>query len=282
MEKYLKNIKKDVDESIKKVLKKHKSIKEIDEMLEYAVLLGGKRIRPAIMYLLADIYKKDKKYIENEAVAIELIHAYSLIHDDLPCMDNDAYRRGNLTVHKKYGESNAVLVGDALLTLAFSVLAESEYSNKYSIVALSYYSGHKGMILGQYLDLLNENKNNMDFNDLMEINLNKTAMLLMATVEIASISLSINIEARNALRKYILYLGLAYQIQDDILEAESSFEKIGKENTDDKNNKSTFPKILGLEKSKMLKEKFTNDAIEIVKDNQKLVDFAHYLLNREY
>ncbi len=282
MEKYLKNIKKDVDESIKKVLKKHKSIKEIDEMLEYAVLLGGKRIRPAIMYLLADIYKKDKKYIENEAVAIELIHAYSLIHDDLPCMDNDAYRRGNLTVHKKYGESNAVLVGDALLTLAFSVLAESEYSNKYSIVALSYYSGHKGMILGQYLDLLNENKNNMDFNDLMEINLNKTAMLLMATVEIASISLSINIEARNALRKYILYLGLAYQIQDDILEAESSFEKIGKENTDDKNNKSTFPKTLGLEKSKMLKEKFTNDAIEIVKDNQKLVDFAHYLLNREY
>ncbi|WP_065107388.1 polyprenyl synthetase family protein [Streptobacillus moniliformis] len=282
MEIYLQNIRKDIDKSIRKVLKKHKSIKEIDDMLEYGVLLGGKRIRPSIMYILADVYKKDKKCIENEAVSIELIHAYSLIHDDLPCMDNDNYRRGNLTVHKKYGEANAVLVGDALLTLAFSVLAESEYSNKYSIVALSYYSGHKGMILGQYLDLLNENKADINFDELMEIHLNKTAMLLMASVEIAAISLSINTEARNALRKYILYLGLAYQIQDDILEMESSFEKIGKENTDEKNNKSTFPKILGLEKSKILKEKFTNDAIEIVKGNQKLIDFAYYLLNREY
>ncbi|WP_156299446.1 polyprenyl synthetase family protein [Streptobacillus canis] len=281
MEKYLKNLKKKVDKNIKNILKKHKSIKEIDEMLEYAVLLGGKRIRPAIMYMLADIFNKEYKMIENEAVAIELVHAYSLVHDDLPSMDNDEYRRGNLTVHKKYGESNAILVGDALLTLAFSVLAESEYSNKYSIVALSYYAGHKGMILGQYLDLLYENVS-INYEELMEIHINKTAMLLMASVEIASISLSLNNDSRNALRKYMLYLGLAYQIQDDILEVESNFEKIGKKNTDFENKKSTFPSILGMEKSKELKEKFINDAISIATGNEKLIEFANYLLNREY
>lgn len=282
MKKYLLKIRKKVDKSIRKILKKHKSIKEIDEMLEYSVLLGGKRIRPSIMYILAEIYKKDYKMIENEAVAIELIHAYSLVHDDLPCMDNDEYRRGSLTVHKKFGEANAVLIGDALLTLAFSVLAESEYSNKNSIIALSYYSGHKGMILGQYLDILNVENDDISLRELFEIHLNKTAMLLMATVEIASISLSLNNEVRNALRKFILYLGIAYQIQDDILEYESDFEKIGKKNTDLNNDKSTFPKILGLEESKKYLEKFTSIAKEIVAGNQMLIDFADYLLYREY
>ena len=249
-------------------------------MMRYAILLGGKRIRPIIMYILADIYGKDHCVIENEAFAIELIHSYSLVHDDMPCMDNDEYRRGNLTLHKKYGQANALLVGDALLTFAFQILAESIYSNKNSILALSYYAGYNGMIKGQYLDLVSENIE-VDYNDLMEIHLNKTAMLLMASVELACINLKIDLDTREKLRKYIMYVGLAYQIQDDILEIKGDFEKIGKKNTDIINNKKTFVTVLGLESSELIKTYFINQAKLLVEGNEKLIKFAEFLLNRE-
>lgn len=281
MKKYLNNLRNLINENIKNELLINKSDNlEINDMLEYAVLLGGKRIRPIIMYILADIYKKDYKLIEKEAVAIELLHAYSLVHDDLPCMDNDDYRRGNLTLHRKYGEANAVLIGDALLTLSFYVLASSNYSNKNSIMILSYYSGHKSMILGQYLDMFYSNRK-IDYANLMEIHINKTAMLLMAAVEIASISLKLDQEARKLLRKYMFYLGLAYQVQDDILEVKGSFEKIGKLNTDERNKKQTFVSLFGLEESEKMRNKFIEEAISIVEDKKILIDFAKYLLNRE-
>ena len=232
------------------------------------------------MYILADIYGKDHSVIENEAFAIELIHSYSLVHDDMPCMDNDEYRRGNLTLHKKYGQANALLVGDALLTFAFQILAESIYSNKNSILALSYYAGYNGMIKGQYLDIVSENIE-VNYNDLMEIHLNKTAMLLMASVELACINLKIDLDTREKLRKYIMYVGLAYQIQDDILEIKGDFEKIGKKNTDIINNKKTFVTVLGLESSELIKTYFINQAKLLVEGNEKLIKFAEFLLNRE-
>ena len=270
MDKYLLELKNEFNEVIDMKLKKHSSQNEkLNEMLRYAVVLGGKRIRPIIMYILADIYGKEHRLIENEAVAIELIHSYSLVHDDMPCMDDDEYRRGNLTVHKKYGQANALLVGDALLTLAFQILAESEYSNKNSILALSYYSGYNGMIKGQYLDIISE------------IHLNKTAMLLMASVELACINLKIDLEIREKLRKYIMYVGLAYQIQDDILEVRGKFEKTGKKNTDIRNNKKTFVTVLGLESSELIKTYFINEAKALVEGNEKLIEFAEFLLNRE-
>ena len=281
MDKYLLELKNEFNEVIDMKLKKHSSQNEkLNEMLRYAVVLGGKRIRPIIMYILADIYGKEHRLIENEAVAIELIHSYSLVHDDMPCMDDDEYRRGNLTVHKKYGQANALLVGDALLTLAFQILAESEYSNKNSILALSYYSGYNGMIKGQYLDIISENME-VDYNNLMEIHLNKTAMLLMASVELACINLKIDLEIREKLRKYIMYVGLAYQIQDDILEVRGKFEKTGKKNTDIRNNKKTFVTVLGLESSELIKTYFINEAKELVEGNEKLIEFAEFLLNRE-
>ena len=281
MEKYLLELKNEFNEVIDMKLKKHSSQNEkLNEMLRYAVVLGGKRIRPIIMYILADIYGKEHRLIENEAVAIELIHSYSLVHDDMPCMDDDEYRRGNLTVHKKYGQANALLVGDALLTLAFQILAESEYSNKNSILALSYYSGYNGMIKGQYLDIISENME-VDYNDLMEIHLNKTAMLLMASVELTCINLKIDLEIREKLRKYIMYVGLAYQIQDDILEVRGKFEKTGKKNTDIRNNKKTFVTVLGLESSELIKTYFINEAKALVEGNEKLIEFAEFLLNRE-
>lgn len=281
MEKYLLELKNEFNEVIDMKLKKHSSQNEkLNEMLRYAVVLGGKRIRPIIMYILADIYGKEHRLIENEAVAIELIHSYSLVHDDMPCMDDDEYRRGNLTVHKKYGQANALLVGDALLTLAFQILAESEYSNKNSILALSYYSGYNGMIKGQYLDIISENME-VDYNDLMEIHLNKTAMLLMASVELTCINLKIDLEIREKLRKYIMYVGLAYQIQDDILEVSGKFEKTGKKNTDIRNNKKTFVTVLGLESSELIKTYFINEAKVLVEGNEKLIEFAEFLLNRE-
>jgi polyprenyl synthetase len=281
MDKYLLELKNEFNEVIDMKLKKHSSQNEkLNEMLRYAVVLGGKRIRPIIMYILADIYGKEHRLIENEAVAIELIHSYSLVHDDMPCMDDDEYRRGNLTVHKKYGQANALLVGDALLTLAFQILAESEYSNKNSILALSYYSGYNGMIKGQYLDIISENME-VDYNNLMEIHLNKTAMLLMASVELACINLKIDLEIREKLRKYIMYVGLAYQIQDDILEVRGKFEKTGKKNTDIRNNKKTFVTVLGLESSELIKTYFINEAKALVEGNEKLIEFAEFLLNRE-
>lgn len=281
MEKYLLELKNEFNEVIDMKLKKHSSQNEkLNEMLRYAVVLGGKRIRPIIMYILADIYGKEHRLIENEAVAIELIHSYSLVHDDMPCMDDDEYRRGNLTVHKKYGQANALLVGDALLTLAFQILAESEYSNKNSILALSYYSGYNGMIKGQYLDIISENME-VDYNDLMEIHLNKTAMLLMASVELTCINLKIDLEIREKFRKYIMYVGLAYQIQDDILEVSGKFEKTGKKNTDIRNNKKTFVTVLGLESSELIKTYFINEAKALVEGNEKLIEFAEFLLNRE-
>ena len=281
MEKYLLELKNEFNEVIDMKLKKHSSQNEkLNEMLRYAVVLGGKRIRPIIMYILADIYGKEHRLIENEAVAIELIHSYSLVHDDMPCMDDDEYRRGNLTVHKKYGQANALLVGDALLTLAFQILAESEYSNKNSILALSYYSGYNGMIKGQYLDIISENME-VDYNDLMEIHLNKTAMLLMASVELTCINLKIDLEIREKLRKYIMYVGLAYQIQDDILEVSGKFEKTGKKNTDIRNNKKTFVTVLGLESSELIKTYFINEAKALVEGNEKLIEFSEFLLNRE-
>ena len=281
MEKYLLNLKNEFNKVIEKKLKEHTSQnEEINEMMRYAILLGGKRIRPIIMYILADIYGKDYSVIENEAFAIELIHSYSLVHDDMPCMDNDEYRRGNLTLHKKYGQANALLVGDALLTFAFQILAESIYSNKNSILALSYYAGYNGMIKGQYLDIVSENIE-VDYNDLMEIHLNKTAMLLMASVELACINLKIDLDTREKLRKYIMYVGLAYQIQDDILEIKGDFEKIGKKNTDIINNKKTFVTVLGLESSELIKTYFINQAKLLVEGNEKLIKFAEFLLNRE-
>lgn len=281
MDKYLLEKREIINNNLEKYLIKNASNNEFDNMLKYSLLLGGKRIRPIIMYILADIYKKDYSMIEKEAISIELMHTYSLIHDDLPSMDNDDYRRGNLTSHKKFGEANAILIGDALLTMSFLALSESKYSNMKSVQTLAYYSGNKGMILGQYLDLFFEKKE-INYDDLLEITINKTTMLLMASVELASISLKIDIEARNILRKYIFYLGMAYQIQDDILELEQDEKKLGKSKSDLKNEKSTFPRVLGLNESKKLLNVFTNTAIDLVKDNEILVRFANYLLKREY
>ena len=280
MKEYLSKLQKIINQNLEETLEKNKNNTDFDDMMKYAVLLGGKRIRPIIMYILADIYGKDHSVIENEAFAIELIHSYSLVHDDMPCMDNDEYRRGNLTLHKKYGQANALLVGDALLTFAFQILAESIYSNKNSILALSYYAGYNGMIKGQYLDIVSENIE-VDYNDLMEIHLNKTAMLLMASVELACINLKIDLDTREKLRKYIMYVGLAYQIQDDILEIKGDFEKIGKKNTDIINNKKTFVTVLGLESSELIKTYFINQAKLLVEGNEKLIKFAEFLLNRE-
>ncbi|CAM3453807.1 polyprenyl synthetase family protein [Pseudostreptobacillus hongkongensis] len=280
MKEYLSKLQKIINQNLEETLEKNKNNTYFDDMMKYAVLLGGKRIRPIIMYILADIYNKEYEMIEKEAQSIELIHAYSLVHDDLPCMDNDEYRRGNLTVHKKFGVANAVLVGDSLLTLAFLVLAESDYSNKNSVITLSYYSGNKGMILGQYLDILSEGKD-ISLDQLLDIHISKTAMLLMASVELACISLKLDIDVRKILRKYILYLGLAYQIQDDILEIEGNFEKTGKLNTDFENEKSTCPSIIGIEKSKIMCKTFTDKAIDLVQGNEKLIEFANFLLKRE-
>jgi len=136
------------------------------------------------------------------------------------------------------------------------------------------------MIKGQYLDIVSENIE-VDYNDLMEIHLNKTAMLLMASVELACINLKIDLDTREKLRKYIMYVGLAYQIQDDILEIKGDFEKIGKKNTDIINNKKTFVTVLGLEGSELIKTYFINQAKLLVEGNEKLIKFAEFLLNRE-
>lgn len=194
---YLEEKKEIIEKNLKKSLSKYKYPERLSEGMEYAVMNGGKRIRPVIMYIICDLFEKEYKYIEDIALALEFIHCYSLVHDDLPAMDDDMYRRGKLTTHIKYDEATAILVGDALLTEAFNIISDSKNikdKNKVQIIRkLSEYAGFYGMIGGQYLDIESENKE-VSIETLEYIHTHKTGRLLTASVELPLIALDIEDE----------------------------------------------------------------------------------------
>ncbi len=257
----------------------------LKESMKYAILDGGKRVRPVLALSTADMLDIELSTVLPFAVAIECIHSYSLVHDDLPSMDNDDYRRGKLSTHKKFGEAQGILAGDALLNFAFEyVLNKSNFTinDGKALGLLAKFSGCSGMVGGQVLDLSNENNDDVSEKVLYQIYENKTAKLIMAPILIASI-LCDN-KHFDSLREYGLNLGYLFQLSDDILDVEGTIEEIGKTpNKDADSNKLSAIKVFGLEGAKQRKLLHYNKCIEQlnkIENNQFLLALTKNMYER--
>lgn len=263
----------------------------IAEGMKYAVLNGGKRLRPILLLMILDLLEKNKEDGLATAAAIEMIHSYSLVHDDLPALDNDDFRRGKLTTHKKFGEAEGILIGDALLTHAFYILTEkNSHLSPEKIVEIvkltSSYAGVNGMIGGQTMDIISEGKT-IDMETLRYIHSNKTGKLLKLPVEVACVIGEASQEERDILTRFAELIGLAFQIKDDILDIEGDFTTLGKSvGSDQELNKSTYPALLGMTESKQLLKDTIAEAKELVAEkfgverSSILLSLADYIGNR--
>lgn len=282
-----------VEDSINLFLNELTYPTQIAEGMKYAVLNGGKRIRPILLLMILDLFDKDEKLGVPSAAALEMIHSYSLVHDDLPALDNDDYRRGKLTTHKKFGEAEGILIGDALLTHTFYILTEKNLNllspeKIVEIVRLtSSYAGINGMIGGQMIDIESENKK-IDMETLKYIHKNKTGKLLRLPIEIGCVISETSKDIREKLEKFADLIGLAFQIKDDILDIEGDFETLGKPiGSDAELNKSTYPSLIGLDESKKLLQEIVDEAKNIIKENfseekgKMLIELTDYIAFRK-
>lgn len=268
--------------------------KTLFDSMEYSVKNGGKRVRPLLTLLFYNACGKDDVLKAMPmAEAVEFIHTYSLIHDDLPCMDNDDFRRGKPSNHKVYGETTALLAGDGLLTAAFERISVWSLAGLYNaeiavkaIHELSVYAGARGMIGGQIIDIANENNPDADYETLQLMDNLKTGCLISVACALGCIVAGASDDLINSAKVFGEKLGLAFQIKDDILDVTSSLEKLGKMTGSDKeNNKSTYVTLLGIEKCEELVKELTNEALESLNafPNNKLIkEYADYLADREY
>jgi farnesyl diphosphate synthase len=237
--------------------------------MHYGALLGGKRLRPFLVYATGEMLHADPASLDAPAAAVECIHAYSLIHDDLPAMDDDALRRGQPTCHIKYGEDTAILAGDALQTLAFSILADEAMpgvSAEYRLMMLSELakaSGVAGMCGGQALDLAAEGKS-VDLDQLEQIHRHKTGALIRSAVRLGALTAGdAGREALPLLDRYAEAIGLAFQVQDDILDVVGDTAVIGKRQGADQDlGKSTSPSLLGLENARAKARDLYQEALD--------------------
>ena len=238
----------------------------IYDAASYSLNVGGKRIRPILFMLVYFMYKGEDKEIIDMAAAIEMIHTYSLIHDDLPCMDNDDLRRGKPTNHKVYGENIAVLAGDALLNEAMILLMDFSIKHgKDALVAareIAYAAGADGMIGGQVVDIINEGKR-ISKEELNYMHLKKTGELIRSSIVAGAILAEADKSEIDLLNKFGMNLGLAFQIKDDILDVTGDVEKLGKNTLADV-NKSNFITKYGLEECKVMCEDLTAECITIL------------------
>lgn len=262
---YYNNQRKLIDSFLENRLAK-KGISKVDDAMAYSLLAGGKRIRPVLLMATAEaLGVKGYNYLP-VACGLEMIHTYSLIHDDLPCMDDDDYRRGRLTNHKVFGEAMAVLAGDGLLTLAFEVMLEQKNVAPRVLIEtvreMAMCAGNFGMVGGQGLDLENEGKS-ISAEELRKMHAGKTGALFIAAVRGGAHLAGANEQELLALTKFADLLGLAFQITDDILDVEGTTEALGKPaGSDEKNHKSTYVSLYGLEAAKALAEKTVAEALE--------------------
>lgn len=262
--------------------------KKIYEAEKYSLMAGGKRLRPVIMMMTAKMCGIEPERVLPFAAAIEMIHTYSLIHDDLPAMDNDDLRRGKPTNHKVFGEAMAILAGDALLTKAFETVAgfqDDSVSNDRVLKAISTLAiaaGDNGMIGGQVVDIESRNE---DEELLKYLHSLKTGALIKASGVIGAILAGANDEEIAAVESFCGNLGLAFQIQDDILDVVGSEAELGKPiGSDAENEKSTYVTLFGVEKAEKMAEEYTNKAIEslsIFEDSSELCDLAKKLMGRK-
>ncbi|MCL6634502.1 MAG: polyprenyl synthetase family protein [Peptococcaceae bacterium] len=253
----------------------------IHEAARYCVMGGGKRLRPALVMAGAEAVGGSAAGVMPAACALELIHTYSLVHDDLPAMDNDDYRRGRLTCHKVYGEALAVLAGDALLTLAFQLLAvcDSRPEDVVKVIReVAAAAGTSGLIGGQVVDTFSEGEI-IDESTLEYIHRHKTGALYRASVRAGAILAGADEKRLAFLTEYAEYLGLAFQIKDDILDIEGDEKKIGKPvGSDIKNKKATYPALFGLEKSREKARQAAERAREALRPFGSEADFLRLLV----
>ena len=271
-----------IDEYMKNILPKNETAGEIVRAMDYSVNAGGKRIRPVIAIACAEALEGSAEAVLPYAAALEMIHTYSLIHDDLPCMDNDDLRRGRPTNHKVFGEGMATLAGDALLNYAFETAlgADTESEKKLKLIKIiADASGVYGMIGGQVLDMEGE-KRKLSPDEITHMHDMKTGALIKAAAKIGAVSAD---APEDVFLTYAENLGLAFQLKDDILDVTQTTDKLGKPaGSDEKNDKSTFVTLYGLKGAKKLLDEATERAISsLPTDCEFLRELARYLLTRK-
>ena len=266
---YLDQKRQEVDEFLESVVPSvHIPPATLHESMRYSLFAGGKRIRPILAIAAAHAVGTQSKAILPVACSLELIHTYSLIHDDLPAMDNDDYRRGKPTNHKVYGEAMAILAGDALLTLAFELCSRGELMDGLDPVRqvqvireLAYGSGNLGMVGGQVFDIQAENCD-IDLPTLQNIHAHKTGKLIRAAVRMGALVGGTTVEQLDRLTRYAEDTGLAFQIADDVLNVTGTREELGKDaNTDAKRGKKTYPTFYGVDGARQLADACVSRAI---------------------
>jgi len=253
------------------------------EAIEYSLFAGGKRLRPALALTAAEVISGDDTVALPAACALEMIHTYSLIHDDLPAMDNDDLRRGKPTSHKVYGEAVAILAGDALLTMAFDVAAQTE--NAQVVRELASAAGVAGMVGGQLLDLEGENKR-LGLEDLRQLHAAKTGALIRVSVRVGAMLGKAAPDQLEALTRFGEHIGLAFQIADDILDVVGEEEALGKPiGSDAAKKKCTYPALLGLDESRRFGEEAVASAIDALQpfgpEADPFRELARFMVERD-
>ncbi len=261
------------------------------EAMRYALLAGGKRLRPFLVVQSAALFSIDNESALRVAAAIECVHTYSLIHDDLPAMDDDNMRRGLPTTHKKYDDATAILAGDALLTLAFEILSDEKTHSDAEIrcdliLALSRAIGAKGMVGGQMIDLKAENQS-LQQDEIIRMQHMKTGELIIFSCEVGAILAKVSDDRRMALKKYAENIGLAFQIVDDLLDIEGNSEDIGKTaGKDIEAGKATLVSFKGVEEARALADELINNAVSHMnvfdEKSEVLKSLAKFVINRAH
>lgn len=262
------------------------------EAMRYAAIGGGKRLRPLLVVATAELFKVPRATALRAGIAVEAIHVYSLIHDDLPCMDDDSLRRGKPTLHKAFDEATAVLAGDSLHALAFEILSSPNmtgdpFTRAALVAALAGASGHEGMAGGQMMDMVAEEEDaEFDLHAITRLQQLKTGALLGASVEFGAILGRVPPEGRAHLHGYARDIGLAFQIADDLLDLEGDEEKAGKAlRKDEKAGKATFLSLLGPERAKDQAQMLVEQAVEYLGSYGKEADLlraiARYIVERD-
>ncbi|MCK5417720.1 MAG: polyprenyl synthetase family protein [Desulfobacterales bacterium] len=292
LDSYLTSQKKRINRALESLLKTSDKPDRILEAMTYSLMAGGKRIRPVLCVAAAEAAGGNPEDALPAACALEMVHTYSLIHDDLPAMDDDALRRGKPTCHMAFDEATAILTGDALLTLAFQTLASIELSNAEQaakwlrvIRLISYAAGYCGMIQGQMLDITSEGRQ-LTLAELKSLHRLKTGALIEASISSGAVLGGLNSNRISMLESYAQNIGLAFQVTDDILNVEGDPEIMGKAvGTDKLRNKSTYPSLLGLKKSKDFAGKLVENALQALETfDQKaepLRAIAKYIVERK-
>lgn len=266
--------------------------KPLQEAMRYSLMNGGKRIRPILVYLSNQFCGGSIELADSPAIAIEMLHSYSLVHDDLPAMDNDELRRGKPTCHIAFDEATAILAGDGLLTSSFEVLSRPDQGYTANqqlamIYCLSKAAGERGMVLGQAFDLSHVGQP-LTLDQLKQMHALKTGALITCALELGALSAGVlNGERLDALRNFGSAIGLAFQVKDDLLDIESDTETLGKPSgSDQAKNKPTYPSLLGIETCRKLLEKLLQQAHHSLKPYGKNADdllaLAHYIVRRNY